>query len=455
MIRKQVVKLLLESGQEQFLKSYDKLSYTEKEIVGRQILNLDFDLIASMKNSLRHPSTEGEEVFPASPSARAGSLEFKETGIRALQEMKCGAILVAGGQGSRLRSSLPKGFFKTTLIKQKSLFQLFAEKCIAASALAKTQLPIAIMTSFDNHAETCIFFAENHYFGLLPSQLSFFMQPSLPVLDLEGNLFLESSERIAFAPNGNGAVYTSFLEEGIYRRWKERGIECVTFSQIDNPLSDPFDPEFIGFHLSHGLDVGIKSIAKKKSDEKLGLIVSQKDGTIRIIEYSEISDRLKAEQNERGELLFSLANISTFSFSLSFMAEAAKTALPLHPSKKAVKVWNGVDAATIPETPNAFKFEQFVFDAFALTKKIETILYEREEVFSPLKNFEGEASIESVRESLLRSDQRAFERVTGRPLSDKERSEGFELSLDFHYPTEELCSKWKGKSLPPQKYISP
>lgn len=454
MLRKQAIKLLQEIGQDKFLTIFDTLSPIEKEAISRQLLHIDPNLVEKMQQTLQPSPLQKEEYAPYQTSYRCGSIELQKIGRAALKNHQCGAIIVAGGQGSRLRFNGPKGCFPISLVKQKSLFQLFAEKCKAASLELGVHLPIAVMTSLENHAETCIFFAEHNFFGLQPMQVSFFVQPSLPALDKMRNLFLESRDRFSMAPNGNGAVFKAFVEEGIYRRWKERGVEYVTFSQIDNPLSDPFDAELIGLQITQNLDVGIKAIERENPDESVGLIVKKRSGQLGVVEYNEVPAEKMQQRDKDNRLLYSIANISSFCFSLPFMYEASLHSLPLHPAIKPLKYLNEEGKTVTPAEPNGWKFEQFVFDAFSFAKKIEAIIYPRENVFAPLKNYQGEDSIATVQAALFEADRKAFESVTGLSLSMMGVPHPFELSLDFHYPREELREAWRGKSLPQQDYIS-
>lgn len=434
-------------NQEHLLHYYPMLSERQQESLLRQIALLDPLLYERQKNT---PLPELlEEPFPFEDESLKGDPGLGKLGKELVQKGKVAALVLAGGQGSRLRFEKPKGCFPVTCFRHKSLFQLIAEKVKAASKQVAHPLEIAIMTSPLNHVEIQTYFAQHAFFGLSPRQCHFFYQRMWPLLDLEENYFLEAPDQIARGPNGNGGVFRRLVELGIWNKWQKRGVELVNVIPVDNPLSDPFDYELVGFHSQMQNEATIKAARKVNSHEKVGVLARVK-GKATILEYSELSEEKKKALNSKGELLFSTANLGFYCFSMPFIEKVSHVDLPLHPAKKAVRKWNPEGHIDFPETPNAWKFEEFIFDVLPLASRVKSLIYPREECFAPLKNLEGEDSIESVQQALLAFDRKVFARVTGHEVPAEAR---FELSPAFYYPTKQLLEKWKGQSLPDEDYI--
>ena len=435
--------------QTSLLTHWEILSPLEKEGLLRQIDGLDVTLFQKQQSLIfSHEKAPTVSIQPFTHYSLP-SEEDAERGRQLLAQGKVGSLLIAGGQGSRLKFEGPKGMFPVSVVQKKSLFQLYAEKILAASHQSNQVIPVAIMTSLFNHKETQHYFETHNYFGLDPTNVSFFSQGFLPLLTFEGNLFLEEPGKIAEGPDGNGSVFECFIKNGLHQKWRDSGVEYVNVVLIDNPLADPVDAQLIGNHFQHQSNVTIKCIARKDEKEKVGVLVEQ-EAKVAVIEYSEFSEEEKAARDEKGTLKHLCANISLFCFDLSFMEEVATTlAFPMHLACKSVKYLNGQGKSQLAEKNNAWKFEKFIFDALSFAKKTRALLYPREETFAPLKNFEGEDSLFTVQELLQKRDQEIFRQITGHRVEDRQ----FELSQDFYYPTEALKEKWKGKTLPETPYI--
>ncbi|MEC7838949.1 MAG: UTP--glucose-1-phosphate uridylyltransferase [Chlamydiota bacterium] len=362
-----------------------------------------------------------------------------------------GTVVVAGGQGTRFGFKGPKGCFPISNVKEKTLFQIIAEKTLYASKLAKRPLPLAIMTSDCNHKATLQFFEDNAYFGLDANQVSFFKQSVAPMLDVEGNLFLSSPHTIAKGPDGNGAFFNSFVDSGTWQKWTENGIRLLNFILVDNPLGDPFDLDLIGFHAESNNDVTIKCIPRADPEEKVGVIVA--DNTIvRVIEYSEIDDHDRYARDENGNLAHLCANISLFCMNMDFVKSIATDVnkrLPYHIAFKASDYVDNDGNVKRSKSPIAHKYEKFIFDMLPFSEKIGALIYKREDCFAPLKNRSGNHSPETVKCMLLNADKKQWQTVTG----TLPPTETFELSQEFYYPTEEFKKYWESKTPPQTKYI--
>ncbi len=412
--------------------SWDLLDGAQKENLLRQISGINGVFLHRQQEELEQPQEQELSIEPFDQYSLAGNAKDYKLGEKALKEGKCACIVLAGGQGTRLRFEGPKGCCPTTNVKNKTLFQLLAEKVEAASKQAGHPLQIAIMTSPLNHVETECYFAKNAYFGLDPRQVTFFYQRMWPLLNLEGHLFLETPDKIGRGPNGNGGIFRRLVETGVWEKWNEMGIESVKVIPIDNPLAMPFDHELFGFQQRLKSDVALKVAKRRSPDEKVGVLVKV-DSRPTIVEYSELSQTVANP----------VANLGLYSFSMPFIKRTSEALLPLHKAKKVAKHWTG-------EEISAWKFEEFIFDVLPLAKNCEALLYPRETTFAPLKNLSGEDSIESVKKALLDSDRRTYAQVTGKEPPEEAF---FELSASFYYPTESFLKRWRGKPLPDQDYI--
>lgn len=372
----------------------------------------------------------------------------KEIGEKLLKEGKVASLFVAGGQGTRLGFSGPKGCYPITPFRKASLFQLFAEKTKAASLFAEKKLPLLIMTSSINDEETKTFFKKNNNFGLDPSQLFFFTQPSLPFLTLDGKIFYESEGIPLLAPDGNGSSLKSLYDSGLLSLLQNMGVELLLFNLIDNPLLDPFDPYLIGAHYRTSSEITIKCIERDQLEEKVGLII-QENGITKVLEYSEFPKEEWEAKRDSSHFKFSLANISLFCFSLSFIEKVKEIELPIHKALKPAPYKDLFQNTIVPIEPNAFKCERFIFDVLPLAKRVSVVKYLREECFSPLKSHVGSGSPTEVQKSLTQRDKEIISKITGTIPP----SSCIEIDPSFYYPTEALLNSWKGKKIPDKPYI--
>jgi len=343
---------------------------------------------------------------PTQVESVGGGLDF------ALKSKKMGCLILAGGQASRLKLEVPKGTLPVTLIKHKSLFQLFFEKAKAVSLRQNDPLPLAIMTSPLNHQATFDFLQKHHFFGFPLSQIFFFQQSMLPLEDLNGN------QLEVMGPDGNGAALTKFYESGIWHHWQAMGIECVNVIPVDNILADPFDAK-IDFQ---GEEIIVKAILRTRPEEQVGVLV-QKEGVLKVLEYTELPSWVREDKNEEGSLLFSLANSGLYCFSMSFIEKQRSVELPLHRHKKRMKINHIIQ--------DVYKYERFIFDLLPYASNVKILLYPREDSFAPLKNAEGEDSLKKVQEALLHRDRQLIFQMTGVMPDDHIL---FELDPAFYYP---------------------
>lgn len=136
-----------------------------------------------------------DELEPLPPSVAASVLaspektaEWRATGLAAIAKSQVCVLLMAGGQGTRLGSSSPKGCFDILLPSHKSLFQYQAERirrlkhlaAAQAGAGARPTITWFVMTSGPTRRETEAFFHDHAFFGLERDNVIFFEQGALP-----------------------------------------------------------------------------------------------------------------------------------------------------------------------------------------------------------------------------------------------------------------------------------
>jgi len=409
---KTVRKRLESHGQDHLLTFWPELSVSQREGLLHQIEGLDLDQVDVWVSRYIQggeasgaPPEFGPAPYYRSDDGQARDHKYPEAkrlGNVLISSGKVAAFVVAGGQGTRLGFDGPKGNFPATPVKRKTLFQVFAETLLAASRRYGVALPWYIMTSPLNHAKTIETFEGQRYFGLDPGQVFIFQQGTLPNFDFDGRILLASKDRIACSPDGHGGSLKALYASGAVADMRKRGVEYVSYWQVDNPLVTLFDPLFIGLHAMDRSDMSSKALKKAGPLEKLGNFCLV-DGKVTVIEYSDLSDELAHKRNPDGSLVFELGSIGIHVISRSFVERlnANGFALPLH---KAVKKIPCVDASgqpVEPNEPNGIKLESFVFDAIPLAARSVILETTREEEFAPIKNAKGMDSAESSREMMV------------------------------------------------------
>ncbi|EPE06673.1 udp-n-acetylglucosamine pyrophosphorylase [Ophiostoma piceae UAMH 11346] len=398
-----------EAGQGQVFTFYDTLSSGEQAELVKQLSVFDPVRINELAQEALHPTaaaaTGPATLEPLPESATASILDsapsdisaWYKSGLELIAQNKVGVVLMAGGQGTRLGSSAPKGCYDIGLPSKKSLFQIQAERIRKIQELAGSGavVPWYIMTSGPTRGPTEAFFAENKYFGLSKANVVFFEQGVLPCISNDGKILLEGKGRVAVAPDGNGGIYQALVVSGVLADLKKRGIEHVHAYCVDNCLVKVADPVFLGFSASKDVDIATKVVRKRNATESVGLIL-QKNGKPDVVEYSEI-DAATAEAEDPshpGVLKFRAANIVNHYYSLRFLETIPAWArdLPHHVARKKIPYADLESGELVkPVKANGIKLEQFVFDVFPQLPlaKFACLEVRREDEFSPLKNARG------------------------------------------------------------------
>ena len=333
---------------------------------------------------------------PENPEQEALYDQAFEHGEALVRAGKVAAFTVAGGQGTRLGYDGPKGTLPVSPIKKKSLFQLFAEQILGISEKYEIDVPWYVMCSPLNLQATIDHFEEQKYYGLGRNNLKFFAQGVMPATDFEGNLLLAGYDSLALSPNGHGGSLKALIDSGSVAEMSERGIEHVSYFQVDNPLVSVINPLLIGLHDLQSSDMSSRSITKTGPLEKLGNFVSVGD-RVTIIEYSDLPEEKALEKDGEGRIKYRAGSPAIHVLRRDFIEQFAsgEIKLPYHRAEKKVSYIDDNGEYVRPESPNAVKFETFVFDALPLAKNPLILEANRLEEFSPVKNMTGVDSLES------------------------------------------------------------
>lgn len=427
------------AGQDQVFAFWDNLTPQQQEHLVDQLARFNPQDVADIAQKAIGAQFDEKrpariEPLPAisTVSTIGGHPELKDwwrLGLSEIAKGRVAALVLAGGQGTRLGSSAPKGCYNIGLPSQKSLFQLQAERIAKVARLAAEQegmdrLPVImwyIMTSEPTRKPTELFFKEHEFFGLDPTTVKFFNQSVLPCVTLEGKIILEAADTVAVAPNGNGGIYKALNESGILQEFTQLDIRHVHMYCVDNSLVKVVDPIFIGFTAKRGLQSACKVVRKRSADESVGLFVS-KFNMPSVVEYSEITKEMAEEKDpdDPSLLRYRAANIVNHCFSTRFLLEIPRLypMMPYHAAMKKITYANPqTGAPTKPSEPNGVKLEQFIFDLFSEIpmSSFATLEVAREDEFSPVKNAPGSNvdCPETARDDLMCEGQRWIKAAGG------------------------------------------
>lgn len=406
-------------GQEHLLRWWGELTSAERERFAAELERVDFERIAGLCRGRAEPAGRSDET-PADKARRAASprelIRLQRTkdereewrraerrGRELLSSGKVGAILVAGGQGTRLGFPHPKGMFAIGPVSGKSLFQLFFESLQARSRSAGATIPYYIMTSDATHEETVAFLEAHRYFGSNPRDVRIFRQGNMPAADAAtGRLLLEEKGRLSLSPDGHGGLLEALSRQDLLEDMRSRGIEFLYYHQVDNPTAIICDPVFLGFHELRRSSVSTKVVAKRSPEEKMGVAV-EVDGRTQIIEYSDLPDEVARRTDTRGNLELWAGSTAMHVFSRAFLQELIDTGneLPFHLAHKKVPYLDENGRPVEPEEPNALKFERFIFDVLPRADCALVLEADRGREFNPVKNADGADSPKTSRAALV------------------------------------------------------
>ena len=395
-------------GQSHLFDHFESLSSQQRLALVEQIEQVDFDLVARHARLLREgssaavtPALEPADVFPLRrpPSSEERARAARALGTRLLGEGRVAYLVVAGGQASRLGYDGPKGAYRIGPVSDWSLFEIQARRLRAAGERYGTGPTWYVMTSQANERATREFFDRHGYFGLPERDVFFFSQAMVPALDFEGRILMAGPADLFLAPNGHGGALAAFAASGALDDARRRGVQLVSYFQVDNPLAPPADALFLGLHALERAQMSSKVVAKRDAHEKVG-VIGRVDGRLGCIEYSDLPSRLREARDERGGLRFGAGNIALHVLDVEFVAELNRGGLqlPWHVAKKSMNAWE--DGRIVAK--NGAKFETFVFDALERAERSVTLEVDRAQEFSPVKNASGEDSPQTTRADLCR-----------------------------------------------------
>ena len=327
---------------------------------------------------------------------------YKEIGLQAIRDGKVGAVLLAGGQGSRLGFDHPKGMFNIGVERELYIFECLINNLLEVTNEAGAYVPLFVMTSTENYKETHEFFRKHNYFGYSEDNVWFFMQEQLPTLDTNGKLMLSGRGTVSTAPNGNGGWYASMAKTGMLKIVKDANIEWLNVFAVDNVLQRIADPCFIGAVIESGKVSGAKVVAKADPNEKVGVLCLE-DGRPSIVEYYEMTDEMINRREENGVLSYNYGVILNYLFRVDKLNQTLSVKLPLHRAFKKIKYMNENNEIIKPEEPNAYKFETLALDMVKLQDNCLAYEVDRSREFAPVKNKEGVDSVETA-QALLRKN---------------------------------------------------
>ena len=399
--------ILKKYGQEHLLNHYENLDDAHKKELLKEIKNIDFELMHSLyqKTEKAEEKNQKDEITPIEYLDKYKLNDqykyYEAIGKKEIKAGKLAVVTMAGGQGTRLGHDGPKGTYDIGLDSHKSLFELLCDGIKAEAKKYDVTIPWFIMTSKQNNEETIEFFKKNKFFGYQKDRnIFFFNQGELPMMDTEGKILIGEDGLIKLAADGHGGTYEALVKNGMIDKMKEMGIEWVFIAGVDNCLIKMVDPVLMGIAEDKKVTVACKSIVKANPKEKVG-VFCKKNGKPNVIEYTEITDEMANATDENGELLYGESHILSNLFNITAIERMGANPLPYHLAYKKATYMDKDGNIVVPDSPNAYKFEAFLFDAFGEVDEMAVLRVKREEEFAPVKNASGVDSPETATELYL------------------------------------------------------
>lgn len=398
--------ILKEYNQEHLLNFYDELDDDEKKFLVDQILRIDFKQIFDL-----YEASKTDEVIPCNlieplPYFDKEKLTLDEInmyskiGASYIEKGEFAVVTMAGGQGTRLGYKGPKGTFELDIVPKKSLFEVLCDNLKKANEKYNVTIPWYIMTSIYNDNDTKKFFEEKNFFGYPKDSIKFFTQSQLPLIDITENLILEELYKVKEASNGNGDVFEALKKHGMIEDMKNRHIKWVFFSGVDNVTLDIVDPLLIGLTVKNNASISSKTLFKKDANSP-DWIFARRNGKPAIINSCHLTDEMKIAKNDKGYDLYREINMLAHLFNIDSVELIANKHLPYHRAFKKNTFVNDEGMKQVPESPNTFKFETFIFDAFSYFDDMVLLRVKEEDEFAPIKDFNGPHNPEVAKDLYL------------------------------------------------------
>ncbi len=404
MKEKELENVLKEHNQEHIFEAYKKLDEKGKEKLIAQIEKIDWSILAMAGHE--ELAQERGKLVPLSalevPEIERNRAKYEQVGLDAIKAGKVGAVLLAGGQGTRLGFDGPKGKYNIGITKEMYIFERLIRNLQDVTDKVGCFVPLYIMTSDKNHNETTAFFEEKDYFGYPKDFVKFFKQEMAPSVDFNGKLFMEAPDSLSLSPNGNGGWFYSMAVTGVLNDVKVRGVEWLNIFAVDNVLQRIADPVFVGATLDSGRVSGAKVVRKADPEEKIGVLCLE-DGKPSIVEYYEMTEEIINSREANGELSYNFGVILNYLFRVDQLEEISSKKMPVHVVEKKIPYLDENGVLIKPESPNGYKFELLVLDMIHLFENCLSYEVVRDYEFAPIKNKTGVDSVESARALLQKN----------------------------------------------------
>ncbi len=406
-----------------------EIAALDLDLVGRLVAGL-FEGEAGVTGEIAPPDPDALIALPRDAADEERDRRAREAGEALLREGGVAAVLLAGGQGTRLGFDGPKGLFPFAPITGRTLFSHHAA-VIGALRARYGSLPWYVLTSPANDEETRTAFADNADYGLETGSVRPVVQGTLPAVDREtGRILLDQSDHLALSPDGHGGLLSALASSGALDEMEREGVRTIFTFQVDNPLARVCRPEVLGHHVLAGADMASVVVRKVSAEEKMG-VIARVDGRTTVVEYSDLPGELAQERDADGELVYWAGSIAVHCIEVAFARRLTEGGLrlPYHHALKKVP-YVGADGRRVePEEPNAVKFETFIFDALPFADRTVTVESARGDEFSPIKNAEGADSPATARRDLNRLYARWLE-AAGVEVPRGEDGEPVDLEID-------------------------
>ena len=382
-------------------KQLKKLRGKKKEALQKKVDEVEWSILEAVER--RETITE-RGVFAPLDAVEVGEIEekaseFKKIGLEAIRAGRIGAVLLSGGQGTRLGFDQPKGTVNIGMTRDIYIFECLMRNLMKVTDEVGAYVPLYIMTSVSNHEDTVAFFEKHAYFGYDKSYVKFFKQEMVPTVDYEGRVLMASETELAMAPNGNGGWFSSMVTGGMLEDVHKRGVEWINVFAVDNVLQQIADPMFIGATISSGCESGAKVVRKAAPDERVGVLCTE-DGKPSIAEYYEMTEEMATARKENGDLLYGFGVILNYLFREDKLEEIANRHMPIHVVEKKIPYMDARGNRVKPDKPNGYKFETLVLDMVHMMNDCLPYEVVREKEFAPIKNLHGVDSLDTARELL-------------------------------------------------------
>ena len=401
---KEAIDKLKEYGQNHIVNILEKLDETKKQELIEQINKIDFhqmmELYQNTKKEIEFKESKIEPVpyLDKAKLTKEQREEFDKLGEEVVKNNQYAVVTMAGGQGTRLGHTGPKGTFKLDVYgKGKYLFEILADNLQEANKKYGVVINWYIMTSKENNADTVEFLEKNNYFGYDKNKVTIFKQSELPLVDTEGKFLINKEYKIKEASDGNGGTYSSLRASGCLADMKEKGIKWVFIGSVDNALLKMIDVTLLGMAVKKGVQIASKSVAKANPQERVGVFCKMNNHP-KVIEYTELPEKMAEEVDSDGELKFGESHIMCNLYTIDAIEKISKEPLIYHTAFKKNSYIDENGKEVIPNEPNSYKFESFIFDAFELFDDIAILRGKREDDFAPVKNKEGVDSPKTAKE---------------------------------------------------------